>query len=84
MPLRLRVATVIALSTLSNAGCTGQSSPVAPGPSTISSFTLSGSVLETTSSGSRPVEDLPLWVRVQTVKSFGHFGTTATDGQGRY
>jgi hypothetical protein len=41
-------------------------------------------VLETTASGSRPVEDIPLYVRVQTVNSWGHFGTTGTDAQGRY
>jgi hypothetical protein len=87
MLLRLLVAMAIALSTLSNAGCTEQSSPspLTPGPRpTSSSFNLSGSVLETTASGSRPVGDIPHYVRVRTVNSWGHFGDTGTDAQGRY
>lgn len=80
---RLSVAIVIGLSLLAISGCSERGSiPSAPSPA--SSFNLSGAVLETTPAGSRPAGSLPLWVRVQTTTSWGHFGSTSSDEQGRY
>jgi hypothetical protein len=85
MLFRLVVAIVLALATLSNSGCNGQGSPVVPGPSAgASSLNLSGLVLETTPSGSRPVDGVTLFVKVQSGNSWGHFGSTMSDAQGRY
>lgn len=79
---RFVVAIAIAISTLA---CNGHDSPSAPSPpAAVSAFNLSGTVLETTQFGTRPVDGVSLFVRVSNLKSFGHFGSTMSDAQGKY
>lgn len=83
MLLRLIVVIALMTSLLSSSGCNQKgSTPAAPSPP--SSFNVSGSVLETTPSGSRPLDGVTLFVKVLSGRSVGHFGSTTTDPQGRY
>jgi hypothetical protein len=85
MVLRLIVPIAIGLSTLSNAGCRGHDSPLAPSPpAEAMSFTLSGSVLESTASGSRPAEGVPLFFWVDAGNTSRNFGPVTSDADGRY
>ena len=85
MVLRLIAPIAVALSALSNSGCSGHASPSAPSPpAAATSFTLSGSVLESTASGSRPAEGVPLFFWVDSGNVSRNFGPTTSDANGRY
>jgi hypothetical protein len=81
---------IVASLTFVAAACDGRRAPTAstatPGqsPTAISSFTLSGVVFESTSSGRRPVSGVSVFADLTTGGYWASVGGKSTDAEGRY